>query len=340
MRSMRFLAILVLTATPPLLPPAWAQGGVSSHRVTPAMRPDVYEQLKRAQTCVRDRDYDCAESETAALFDRDDLSSYERAQAWNFRAYLDFNREDIDSAITDYENLLAEADVPTGLQRQSQYSLARLYLSRSRPEDALVVLDQWWNEAEPSGPDPFVLRAQIAYQRHDYSASLAAIDTAIDSAGQRGADVEEGWYQLKNASLWALGEHAQAAETLETMLRLWPQRDYYIQLARIYKELGNDARKRDLYEAAYASGWLDHGADIITLAEYRIESGHLIEALNALRQNREHGYIVDGDALRSLIAAIRRWNRGEPINDEERETLIRNALLEQQDAERPRHIRL
>ena len=55
-------------------------------------------------------------------------------------------------------------------------------------------------------------------------------------------------------------------ETLETMISLWPEREYYLQLADRYGRAGEFERQLELYEIAQAMGWLTETAQFIQLA--------------------------------------------------------------------------
>jgi tetratricopeptide (TPR) repeat protein len=319
---------------------AQAGTGVSTQRSAPVMRQDIYRELRSARECAADGDFACAEQQISDVFARADLNSYERAQAWNVAARLEADRDDTEAAISAYRNMLAEQDVPLGLVRSARYSLAVLYTRIERFDDALASLDDWWSIASPSAPEPFVLRAQIQFQRGQYDASIAAIDEVLALAAARGIDESESWYQIRAASLQATGDLDAAAGVLESILERWPARRYYVQLAGIYSQLGNDRRKYELYEDAYAAGWLVSGVDLIALAGFRIEAGRLEDAVNVLEQNRDRGYLPDGDSLRVLIARSRDWLHGARIVDEEFRTLLRNARLEQQAADRPQRLRL
>jgi tetratricopeptide (TPR) repeat protein len=349
MRPISILAVFMLANAPHPSLFAQAENTVSTQRAAPAMRMDVYRKLRDARQCTRDNDVACADQTIEALFARDDLNSYERAQALNFRAYLEFNRRNPEAAIAAYEEMLQEKDVPAGLVRSAEYSLAQLYAGENRLEESLAALDRWWEIATPSAPEPFVLRAQLQFKRGELAGSLAAIEQAIALAGERGADLQEAWYQLRFSSLWSLGEHVSAADTLESMLELWPKRNYYLQLANIYVEYGaefeegpggTEVRRRGVYEVAYAAGWLNSGVELITLAGLRLGAENFRAALDVLEQNRDRGYLADGDALRALITRAADWHAGQAVVTDERDTLVRNARLEQQEAASPRILRL
>ncbi len=59
-------------------------------------------------------------------------------------------------------------------------------------------------------------------------------------------------------------EHIQL---LETMIYMWPEREYYLQLANLYGRVNEDGRRLELYEISYAMGWLTTSTDLAQLAQ-------------------------------------------------------------------------
>ncbi len=333
------LAVLAVALPPPVAAQP-ANAALEARPVVQTMRQDVYRDVREARRCLRDGDLDCSEAVIEQLFLRQDLNSYERAQAWNARAALDFRRGDTIGAIEAYERMLAEPRAPEGLVRSAHYALAQLRLGQSDADAALQSIDRWWAMATPSAPEPFVLRARIQLERRDYAASLDAIERALALAAERGREPVEDWHKIHYASLWSLGRHEPASTVLREMLDRWPQYEYYAQLARIYATLDDPAAQREIYETAYSSGWLESGVELLTLASLRIEAEDLRAGLNVLQQNRARGSLGDGEAVRALIARARDWVAGEAVDAVERETLIRNALLEERLRTEPRRLRL
>jgi len=71
------------------------------------------------------------------------------------------------------------------------------------------------------------------------------------------------------------------AETLETMISLWPRREYYLELAAVYERIGAVDRELELYETSYAMGWLTETATLLRLAQLRLRAGR-IDAIDEL----------------------------------------------------------
>jgi tetratricopeptide (TPR) repeat protein len=270
-------------------------------RRTQVLREQVYALLNEAQGCADRGNFGCGFERVATVQAMSDLNSYERAQAWNFLAFLHFQNDDQAAAIKSYEMLLAETDLPHGLKQQSWYSLATLYVSEERYDDGLSALENWWAGADEIAPEAHILRAQIQYQRGDLAAAVRAVDRAIELADERGQQIQEGWFQLKVASLWQLGEVENVAAMLEEIIRRWPQRDYFVQLAGVYGLLDNPTRQLDLYEAAYASGWLQEEAELKSYVGMLMNAGRHTDAAGVFEVNIGRGLIEDTARNRSIL---------------------------------------
>src|SRR5690606_33147869 len=112
-------------------------------RRTPAMREAVYQRLSEAQACAEMGDMQCARDKLTQLGRMRDLNSYETAQMYYFEAYLAFEADNYDAAITAYEKVLEQPDLPISLEQNTMLSLAQLYAQQERYRDALAMLDRW-----------------------------------------------------------------------------------------------------------------------------------------------------------------------------------------------------
>ena len=69
---------------------------------------------------------------------------------------------------------------------------------------------------------------------------------------------------------------------LERMIKLWPRREYYLQLADLYGRTGESSRQLELYEVAYDMGWLDQTGQFVQFAQLLLRARRLAEADAAL----------------------------------------------------------
>ncbi|MGD8340524.1 MAG: TonB family protein [Gammaproteobacteria bacterium] len=116
-------------------------GRADGRAVVPTIRTTVYEQLNEAQTCVEAGDIGCARAWLESVSQLD-LNEYERAQYWNFMAFVAFEGGDSEAALDAYENVLAQENIPQGLREQVLRSAGALYASSGRHEEAYEKLNQ------------------------------------------------------------------------------------------------------------------------------------------------------------------------------------------------------
>lgn len=276
-------------------------GPVAAQPRQPALRVVVYELLSAAQNCVEAEDYQCAFDRLGEAGRIDDLSSYEQAQLWNFYAFLYFEQDDIAGAIAAYEQVLEQSDLPKAMERTALYSVASLYTKQAEYESALGAIDRWFAITEEPSVEPYVLYAQVLYQTGEYEAGLSRIERAIALASERGLEIQEGWYQLLATMSYREGDYERVTDTLETMIRRWPKRDYFVQLAGMHGLLGNEDRQLDLYEGAYGAGWLEKESELKSLAWLLLEAGRPTRALEVLHRGFDDGAVERSEANLALL---------------------------------------
>jgi len=262
-------------------------------RRTPAMRELVYNRLAEAQACAEMGDMACAREKIEQLSRMRDLNSYETAQMYYFQAYMAFEAEDYGAAITAYERVLEQPDLPISLEQNTMFSLAQLYAQQERFEESLAMLDRWFMVTESPNASAYVLKAQIHYQLQQFEQGIPPILTAIDLARQQGRELEESWFQLLNVFYFELENYPKVIETLTFMVNNWPKKDYVIQLASMYGQQGREDRMTALYEVAYEAGWLTRSQEIVNLAQMLLQAEAPYKAARVLQKGLDDGSIEE-----------------------------------------------
>jgi len=271
-------------------------------RRTPAMRENVYQRLSEAQACAEMEDFNCAREKLQQLARMRDLNSYEAAQMYYFEAYLAFESDDYAAAISAYERVLQQENLPLALEQNTMLSLAQLYAQQEEFEKALSMLDRWFAVAESPSTTAYVLKAQIHYQLQQFQEGIPAILSAIDLAKQQGRELEESWYQLLNVFYFELENFPKVIETLTFMVNNWPKKDYVIQLASIYGQEGQEDRMTALYEAAYEAGWLERSQEYVNLAQMLLQAEAPYKAAVILEKGLNDGTIEANQANWRLLS--------------------------------------
>lgn len=264
-------------------------------RKTPAMREVVYQPLAKAQQCAQKKDFGCAAKYLSQIRDMKNKNSYETALMWQMYAYVYFAQDKTKDAMTAYENLLKQPDLPLGLEQQTSLTLAQLYVQENDYQKALTELDHWFKISPKPGPKPYVLKAQIYYEMKDYKKGLAPIKTALSLAEAQHVPPQESWYQLLNVFYYEMQDYKNVIKTLTYMVNHWPKKDYLTQLAGMYGQQGNENYQLALYQAADANGWLKTGNERVTLAQMLLSAGIPYKAARILDEGLKDGSIKSSE---------------------------------------------
>ncbi len=271
-------------------------------RDTPAMRERVYEPLAEAQACAEEQDFECAREQLERVRQMSDKNSYETAVMWQFYAFIYFEEDNTQGAMEAYENLLMQPDLPLGLEQDSAYTLAQLYVQEERYDDALEMLDHWFEISPEAGPEPYVMRAQIYYQTGRYEEGIEPITTAIELAQERGREIQEGWYQLLNVLYFETENFPRVIDTLRVLLTNWPKKDYLVQLAGVYGQEGEEEYQTALFETAYEMGWLERGGEYTSMASMLLSSEVPHKAAEILQEGLDDGTIESTEQNWRMLA--------------------------------------
>lgn len=260
-------------------------------RKTPALSQTVYQPLSKAQECADMKDYDCAMKFLSQVREMKNKNSYETALMWQFYAFVYFSQEKTKEAMTAYENLLKQPDLPLGLEQQTRYTLAQLYVQEEDYQKGLDMLDKWFAISDKPSPGPYVLKANIYYQLQQYKNGIEPIKTALKIAEEQGSPPEEGWYQLLNVFYFELEDYSNVVKTLTYLANHWPKKDYFVQLAGVYGQQGNEDYQVALYQAANAMNWLERGGERVTLAQMLLSADVPYRAARILEDGLKDGSI-------------------------------------------------
>ncbi|HEX7048371.1 MAG TPA: CDC27 family protein [Gammaproteobacteria bacterium] len=270
----------------------------------PAMRESVYRQLGTAREQAGNEAYADALVTLDGLRERGNLNSYEVAMLWNLYAFVHYSTQDYERAIGAYENVLAQQAIPESLENATLYSLAQMHVVTEKYADALAVLNDWLARVEEPNANAIMLLGQVHYQLGNYAEARAAIERAVRDARSRNETVRENWYLLLRAILYAEKDYERLAAVLEDLVRVYPKREYWVQLSAVYGELGDAKRQLATLETAYDLGVLEKESELVMLAQLLLANGIPYKAGEVLAQGLESGVIETGpDTLRLLADA-------------------------------------
>jgi len=237
---------------------------------------------------------------------------YEKAVVAQALAQVEWARENYDSALTYFEAAV-ELDALPDLQHFSlMYQIAQLYYMKERFDEALDKLALWMCKVPPESitAESYILKASIYAQKEDWRNVVEAADTAISMSDAP----KEGWYQLKLASHFELGQFPMAAQTLQTMIGMWPDRkDYWIQLSQIDYKLKRYDEALSVMALAYRRNMLDKQMDVVYLSNLYSNNDVPFKAAQILQKGIEDG-IVEANTKHWTMTADA-WYAAEEMED-------------------------
>jgi len=243
-------------------------------RKVPAMSLGVHKKVQKAQEAMDLKDLASAKEILADALDSKGINDYERAVVWQLTAMIAYEEDDTRGTISAYEQILRYREsIPVALELNIIYGLGQLYYSVEDYDNALKFVKQWEPRAgEFVGVSQLTFIAQLYYVRSEFPQTIDYIDRSIALAQSLDTvEVKENWYGLKLSAHWELNQFTHVRDTLETLLVTWPKPRYWIQLAGVYQELGDEAAFYSLMEAAYKQGFLDdNAAQLINVAQIQV----------------------------------------------------------------------
>lgn len=270
----------------------------------PAMRNRVYSQLARAQKLadegVKIAGFEVLDEVKERI---DSLNSYERAMLWNFYAFMYYGNDDISSAIEHFELVIKEQAIPDSLYLSTLYSLAQLSMQQQDYPQALTYLQQWQaNNSKALTASQHIMFAQIYYQDKQFEKVIKAVKQAISLAEQSNATVKENWLILQRASYYELKQPLQVVKVIEQLVRLYDKPEYWLQLAGMYGEVGQEDKQLAVMEAAWQAGHISKESDVMILAQlYRFHQVPYKAAV-LLEQAIANGTVVASEKSLAALA--------------------------------------
>ncbi len=275
-RLIRFIATLSVGALAFGFVPVTTQLAVAAEeekkpqktRRVPSMSEAVYKRLAEAQEAIDAKDYATAQQVLENMLDRSRrYNGNEIGQVYNMLGYVYFLKEDYKGAISAYEKVVAQGeDIPEGLESQSLYTLAQLSFVEERFDDALRYMETWITKATNPGPEPRHFMATVYYQMKDYAKSIVQMEMAVEIARERNTVIKENWWQLLNFLYFEREDWPRVIETLEILIKDFPKRDYWVRLAGVYGQEGQERLQLNTLQAAYVADFLTKETDLTNLA--------------------------------------------------------------------------
>ncbi len=284
-------------------------------RKTPALRNNVYEQLAKAQEAAEAKDLSGAASILDAMIasgGKSALNSYELANVYNLYAFIYYSREDYAKALKAYEEVVAQPDLPLAMEINTKYTIAQLYFVQEQWQKGIDALLGWFAITDKPNANAYILLAQGYYQTEDYSKALLNVEKAINMYKAEGKVPKEQWYNLARFLYFEKGDVAKTVATLEELLRLYPKKDYWVQVSHMYGEQKKDDLQLAAMDTAYVQGMLDKGQEQVTMAYLYLNSEVPYRAGKVMEKGLKGGSIEATSKNYEIAASA--WSQAQELD--------------------------
>jgi tetratricopeptide (TPR) repeat protein len=262
-------------------------------RRVPTMSEQTFKKLSEAQELIDLKDYAGALALLDKMLERSRrMNGNEIGAVHNMRGFVFFSDENYEQAISAYEIVVAQGEeIPEGLEITTLYTLAQLSFVIERHQDALDYMETWLTKARNPGADPHIFMGQVYYQMENYPAAIDQIESGIRIAKERGLTVKENWWGLLNYLYFEQENWDKVLEILEILVQDFPKREYWIRLAGILGQEGNEKDQVHAMQGAYTAGFLDRERDLLSFAGLLMQDQVPFRAAVVLDQAFDDGLI-------------------------------------------------
>ena len=199
----------------------------------------------------------------------------ERGQIHNLLAYVNYELDDIEKTIYHYEQVLAQVpDITEVVENTTLQQLSKLYFQEGNKYEgeqalsyyrkALQMMQEWLVRNENPGPEAHFYVAQIFYQMKDFPSAIDRLELVVSIARERGMKVKESWWTMLQYLYFEEENWPKVIEILEILVKDFPKRAYWVNLASVYGETDQSEKQLWTLEAAHVGGYLDRESDLRT----------------------------------------------------------------------------
>ena len=244
-----------------------------------------YKQLSKIHTLMDKERYPEALAGLDRMRPRVERKPYEHAVLLQTYGHLYARQEQYPQAIAVLEQGLNLAVLPEAASQQALYLLAQLQLATADYQAATISLERWFELEQQPAPAAHALAGTAYAYAKRYPDAVKHLRKAIELS----QNPDKNWYRQLLAVYYESSQYQAAVKLLQQLItQSAGDKDYWLQLSGVYRELGNDAQSLAVMELAYLRGLLTEETELVNLARYYLymelpyKAGQLLE--KALRE--------------------------------------------------------
>ncbi|MFN3233538.1 MAG: tetratricopeptide repeat protein [Alphaproteobacteria bacterium] len=186
---------------------------------------------------------------------------------------------------------------------QTTFNIGQLYIAIGAEKDGAAAqtffkkgidaLEGFFRENPNARPESYATlsTAYLQIQPPNYKKGIEWIERAIAKAQELGEQPKEGWYRNLAGLYLEDNQAAKALPIMELLVKNYPKRDYWLQLAYVYGELGKESDQFAALKAAHRQGLLTSSNEQVYLAQLYIQNEIPIRGAEILEKGLDSGLI-------------------------------------------------
>lgn len=269
---------------------------------TEAMSQNVFKKLQEAQAQVEAKNYLGAHVALKNIRESSRLSDYEQAQIWNYTAYTYYLQEKYEDAISAYNNVLKQKNLPDALKLSVLKTISQLYFVVADYDSALGTIKELIAETEEPGADLYLLLGQAYFQQEDYKNALQPMRTAIKMYEDQGKRPKENWLLILRVIHYELEDYDKMVVVLKKLIRLYPKDSYMMTLAAAYSQLGETKKQLAIMEVLYEKGYITEPKQKVNLANLFLLHGLPYKAAKVMEKELAENTIEESEKNLRLLS--------------------------------------
>jgi len=196
----------------------------------------------------------------------DKIKDYDAAVAYQTMGFAENGLNNFKNAAKYFIKALSLNALPEKVSHDLHFSVAQLLIHIEKPKEGLKYLSKWFSsEAKPKA-DAHILAATAFYYTENYKQLIVHVKKALLLRKKPLLN----WYELLLAGYYETKDYENASKILEKVISTYPKKtEYWLQLAAIYQQLGQDKKSLALYELAYTKKLLSKDEIIQLIRNYR-----------------------------------------------------------------------
>ena len=288
----------------------WAQEKEQEQQKTrrvEALSEKVHRRLSKAQDAIEAKDFTTAETLLGEILELRGVTPYERATTFRVWAHVHIEQENTRAAIDVFLKVIQEGTpdvIGEGLYYQTLKILAQLYIMEEEFVEGIRYGRQWLDSLESPQPKDYILLAHAYFQIEEWQQMQDHALLAIETARRTGIEIEENWWAILNYSHLELEEYPEALEINKILVKQWPKKSYWIQLAGLYNYVEDEPRQLAAYWSSYDQGLLTSNSELRTVSDLLMLADFQYKAAVILQEGIDNGSIEGtADNYRRLAQA-------------------------------------